>query len=234
MQADYLGHAENAADTNSPSFGSFPLGVAAVDRYIVVCSAGRKTGVATAPVTSVTVGGVGLSLVNQLANAVTNLNQAAIYGGLIPSGTSATIVVNYTSAGTMLRTGIDVYGLYGLESTTRFDTMASTANDPSGGLDIPVNGVAIAIGCTAASTTVAWTGVSEDSDRNVEGTTLQASAAHSLLPNAETNRTIQATFGTDTNPVMVAASWKFKAMKSVRIFTTGGLNYEGLLTGGRL
>lgn len=233
MQAVYLGSANNTTDTNSPSFSSFSLGTAAVDRYLVVCISSRKTGTAGSSVSTVTVDGAGLSSVRQNTNIATNLNLAAIYGGIIATGTSATIQVNYSTAGTMLRTGIDVYALYGLESTTAFDSDTSTANDPSVNLDIPARGVCIGVGCTGASSTCAWTGITEDSDRNVEGAALQASAAHDLL-NAETGRTIQLTFGTDTNPVMVAASWKFKAPNRVRIFTSGQMANLGLFTGGRL
>lgn len=233
MRLVYLGAADNTADTNSPSFNSFSIGTAAPDRYIVVCSTGRKTGTASAPTTSVTVGGVGLSAVRQDSNIATNLNNASIWGGIIPSGTSANIIVNYTSAGTMLRTGISVYALYGLESTTAFDSDTSTASNPSISLDIPIRGVCIGVGCTAASTTCTWTGITEDGERNVEGAALQMSSASSLL-NAETGRTIQVTFGTNTNQVMAAASWKFKAPDRVRIFTSGQLNYLSSRTGGQL
>lgn len=234
MQIVYLGHAENTTDTNTPSFSSFSLGTAAVDRYILVCSSGRKTGTATAPVTSVTVGGVGLSSVRQDSNIATNLNNSAMWGGYIPTGTSATIQVNYTSAGTILRTGIDVYAIYGLESVTAFDSDSSTASNPSVSLDIPIRGVCIGVGCTGASTTASWTGITEDSDRNVEASALQMSAAHDLLPSAETGRTIQVTFGTNTNQVMVAASWKFLYAERLQIITSGRLNYKGIFKGGRL
>jgi hypothetical protein len=229
----YLGSADNTTDTNSPNFGSFSLGTAAVDRYIVVCSTGRKSGTAVTTVSSVTVGGAGLSVVRQQSNVATNINHAAIYGGIIATGTSATIVVNYTTAGTMLRTGIDVYALYGLESTTAFDHEQSTASNPSVSLDIPARGVCIGIACTAAAAGATWTGISENSDRNVEASALQQSAASDLL-NAETGRTIQASFGTNTNPVLCAASWKFKAPDRVRIYTGGQLNSFSIRTGGQL
>lgn len=233
MQVSYLGQGNNTTDTNSPSFSSFSLGTAAVDRYIVVAITSRKSGTAGSTVSSVTVGGTGLNAVRQNTNIATNLNLAAIFGGIVATGTSATIQVNFTSAGTMLRTGIDVYAIYGLESTTAHDHDTSTANDPSVNLDIPARGICIGVGCTGASSTCAWTGITEDSDRNVEGAALQATAAHDLL-NAETGRTIQVTFGTDTNPVMVAASWKFKAPERVRIFTGGQLNSFTSRTGGQL
>lgn len=233
MQAVYLGSAGNASDTNSPSFTGFSLGTARVDRYIAVCSVGRKSGTAVAPTTSVTVGGAGLTEIRQASNIATNLNNASIWGGIIASGTSADIVVNYTSTGTMLRTGIAVFAFYGLESVTPFDHDASTANDPSVALDIPNRGVCIGISCSSGAVTASWTGITEQVDVAIEGTALQMTSAFALL-NAETGRTIQSAWTGNTNPVLAAASWKFKAPDRVRIFTTGGLNYQSLISGGRL
>lgn len=138
---------QSSTDASSYTFSAVSLGAAATGRRIVIGVAGSKGG--TVSVTSVTVGG----------NAATQLctdegsggganKRTALYIITVDSGTSADIVVTYS--GTCARSGIGVWAVYDLQSSTPVATATSQTVDPytSGSLSHNAGGVGIYVAYT--------------------------------------------------------------------------------------
>lgn len=202
---DFLQSATDTADLATYTFASQNFGAAASDRYIIVTIMARKSGASTT-ITGVTIGGVTATEVVQRTNNVTNSDIAGIFIAAVPTGTSGDVVV--TLGATMVRCAIGLYATTGLSSATPYDSDSSVASPPSVSLDVPVNGFIIGAGLTAASTTATLTGITEDYDSTLE-TFVTFAGGHDEVPAGEAGRTTTISFGSNTEPAGVFASWKF-------------------------
>lgn len=123
---------------SSVTYASQTIGTAASDRYVIVAV---YTDQSSGTISSVTVGGVSATAAH--SSFVTALGVVGIYAALVPTGTTADIVIN---------TSITASGFHAahwtvnMASGTAYDTatntQASGANAVSG-LDIPANGFAV-------------------------------------------------------------------------------------------
>jgi hypothetical protein len=191
---------------SSKSWTGVSFGAAEANRYIIVIVQSDGTG--NASHTSVTIGGVAATQVVQQA---ANTTQPISIWIAQPSGTSGTIVTNYSGA--QLGSSIMVYRMTNPSSATPYHTAG--ASGVSGvvtmNLNVPSGGVGIA-GVSEHSTspvpgTKTWSGVTKDVEVNVWDYA-DISAARGGTPG--TTQQITAT-SSITNPyfgyVGVSATW---------------------------
>ncbi len=187
----YTDSAKNAADLDLYTFPSLSIGAEAPTRLIAVCLAWRTAGTSR-QVTGVTVGGVSASLAVEAINeGGGNTSKSEIWVAAVPTGTTADVVVSLS--GTIVRLGVALYRLEGVASTTPNVTQVSTDGDATINLtnpshviaslfigeapagistasdDVPAGSLAISASIVGAGST-SWTGLSEDSDLEIEGT----------------------------------------------------------------
>lgn len=209
MSLAFLQSASSTADATSYTFSNQNVGSAAADRYIIVGVYSRKAGEAGADPT-VTVEGVSANLAVTRWTTVTNSNFAGLYIAALPSGTDADVVVDF-GASTMVRAAISLWRVDSLSSATASDTAASGANDPTGTIDVPVDGFAVGVAMTLSNATpVSWTGITEADEFTVEAQ-ITCSAAGDEFASGSSGLVITADFGTSNASAGAFASWEFGA-----------------------
>lgn len=198
------------ASQSSYTFTVANIGPAASDRYVVVCiSSEASTDGRT--LSSVTIGGNAATLhANAASNIVASTTViAAIAGLLVTSGTTATVVANFS--GNMAICYCHVYTLtFDLSSTpTATKTKASNAatTSLSDTINVPENGALLVTSCCATSTgSYTMTGVAEDADLN-SGNVPSCVGSQDQL-SAETGRAYSVTISANTpNMAMAAVVW---------------------------
>lgn len=141
-----------------PPYTSIPIGVASVDRLVVVAVAGFNS-VDARTVTSVTIGGVAATLIEN--NSSTLLNAFAY--ATVPSGTTATIVVTLSGVANRGQ-GIGVWEIKGLSSTTPLQT-GSVVNTTSINFSAATPGSIAILAATSNNLAgVSWTNATGDFD----------------------------------------------------------------------
>lgn len=130
------------------TFAGQAIGTAAPDRYIFVSA---HTDVGGASPTVVTVGGINATLIQ--AN-----DGVGIFMALVPTGTTATIVVTFSTS--CNRCAIGVWSATGLSRVTPIDSSKATGTGVSGATNVIVNhgGAVIAASTHAGGTSITWTG----------------------------------------------------------------------------
>tara|TARA_R110000787_G_C13368680_1_gene440674 strand:+ start:261 stop:938 length:678 start_codon:yes stop_codon:yes gene_type:complete len=175
------------------TYSSVSLGAAAADRYILVGTSGAAAVVATATISSITIGGVSATSLIQINHHDETLYHSGFFGVVVPSGTSGDIVVTWTT--TMSQNGIGVWRLTGA-NTTPHDSAGDTQD--AGGLTVDVDveaGGAIFGYCSTDSLAAGrfnWTGLTEDFDEDVDPG-WQHSGASADFASAVTNQTVTVT-----------------------------------------
>lgn len=150
---------QGATATNngtSHSFASQSFGAAAADRYIIVAVFSNGPSV-----NSVTVGGVGASLLHRPGDAA---SQPEFWVAAVPTGTTGTISVS--SSGTDNHKAIASWRVTGWDGSTLFDTAKNGTGavaDPSLSIDIAAGGTVCAVVRTNTTESFAgdWTGATE-------------------------------------------------------------------------
>lgn len=171
--------AVDATDLTTYTFSGRNIGVpGSINRQVVVgVSSNHASGGKT--IDSVTIGGV---TATQLALATSGdsaqTTHASLWSANIPNGTTATIVVTWTTA--MTRCGIDVYRVANAK-TTAYDTATDitiTSNAESASISQIAGGAAIGLFATSSGTlrTTAWTNMTEQTDRELESQKAASSA----------------------------------------------------------
>ena len=183
-------------------FDGKSIGAAAGRTGVAVCVSRINISVAA---TSVTVGGVSASLIinaSTVSDAGTDIWVAA---GV--TGTTADIDVVFPSG--VGNCGIVVYALYN-SATTATDTLASTADPPTGTIDVPASGIALACTCSrivAAGVTTTWTGLTKNVDATIEDAVSDTthSAASDAFAVAQVGMTVTATPSATPGAIAMAA-----------------------------
>lgn len=174
------------------------------NRLVVVCIKGMRDAGGTC---SGTIGGVAFTVIEgqSLANG-----SEFIVAAVVPSGTTANIVVNWTLA--QVGTRLCVYVLRFLTSTTVYAN-ARTTSAPSNTATISSISPpprSIVIGHTGAQNSVSWTwaGLVRDADSGAPAN-YSESCASKYFPAGASTPTITATAsGGWTNPIMSVACWR--------------------------
>jgi len=197
----------NASAASTYTFTAQAIGPAAADRYVYVATSGRIAGtIPSFAVSSLTVGGISaaeLVVVNGTAN---NTGSSSIWRALVPTGTTADIVVNYTG-GSSVRCGIVVWS--GTGSSTVYATSTAGAGGTPGAtlsLNVAANGAVLATGTSTSSDAHAWSGLTENADYQIGSAQHRVSGASASSLSAATPRAISFTYGGATNFYGVAVS----------------------------
>jgi hypothetical protein len=207
--ATFIGSVDSTADATVYTFNGTSVGSAFAGRRLVVALEARGVGMnATVPISGVTCNGDAMSPVVQAAGTGSPGTAAALFEIVEPDGTTADFVVTFAQSG-QTHCAMDVYSIAGSGGAAT-DTAQSTAVPPSDTITVPTNGCVIGVvgfGASGSSGSVAWTNLSEDSDRVPESGS-NSSAAHSNSAGGG-DLTITATLSgtTVSRRQMVAAAW---------------------------
>lgn len=160
----YIGTTSTTAGATTFTFTNHSIGVAAEDRFVIVCAAGADV-TNSRQVSSCTIGGVAATLIARTANGPDIA--VGMYGLVVPAGTTATITVTYN--GSCSRSSVSVYTMTGWSSTTPVSTgnANSTTTSHSLSLYMPYGAKVLACmycvdGATRTHTLGGTTGLSND------------------------------------------------------------------------
>jgi hypothetical protein len=160
-------HASTPDVSNSTTytFAAQNIGPAASDRVVVVTSESRGSG-SSVTIVSVTIGGISAT-VYQRSNAAATSNISAIAFAVVPTGTTADVVITF-SAG-RLRCNIGVFSLAGASTTVNDDASdASTATSHTLSIAVNAGGAVFGSSNNASVKTSTWTGIAEVYDGEIE------------------------------------------------------------------
>lgn len=155
LSLSYINYYTNAVDASTYTFSGASIGTANANRYVVV---GFQTYAASgaSSVSSITIGGTGATQIG-VFNSAGPLLRAGLYYANIASGTTADIVLNFSS--TQGHCGIGVWtvtgnlaGIEGLVNTTTDVTFSS----------VSAGDVLVAMARRTASSAITWTNVTEN------------------------------------------------------------------------
>lgn len=184
----YTDHAEDTSDATTYTFTTRAIGTAATNRYVVAA-----IGLANSPVptiSSVTIGGVSATLVVQTTGT---FERTAFWIAAVPTGTTATVVVNCAAS---IRCSIGLWALYDLNSATATDTDSSASSTGTVNLDISAGGVAIGYSNTftsATARTFTWTNLTEGFDVAYDGNNQSVTGASAAFAAAQTGLALTST-----------------------------------------
>lgn len=198
----YVTSSVNTVAGGSYSFASTAIGTASADRLVIAIV--RLTGGAEPD--GVTIGGIAATLY-----AIDF--DTAIYVAPVPTGTTATIVVNVKTA-TSLNCGVGVYTLTGYSNPEPYDfgniAVSGSHTVVSGTINVPEGGYLIAGHARTGTGTVTWNSpLVEDVDNIVETNNGRSTAHFDNTTGDAQNVTVKttssaaATFGK-----LVYASWE--------------------------
>lgn len=201
--ATYL---QNAVDTSSQTtytFTSQNFGTAASNRFLIVAFASRhNSGSSGVTVTGVTIGG--LTATQIVAGSNSQGNNCEIWGVVVPTGTSGTVAITFSSAKNGI--GMALYSCV-VNSTTPVQTATSTTTpSPTGNVNVPANGFAIGVGFRDSNTTATWSGIDLD-DNMANGSNRSTSVAHKNFTSAQTPLAVTCNWGGSNTGNFATASF---------------------------
>lgn len=195
----YVTSNSSTADATTYTFAGTSLGTAGPNRLIVVATALRSA--ASNSYSSVTVGGVAATDVVVQNAAQTNVGLHQI---LVPTGTTADIVVTMTGTGS--RCVIGVYALYNLSLGTARATGTSTAATLALSVNTQPQGIVLATAYCGGSSSEVWTGATQDYKLAPESSNCLGASA--LCTAAETPRTVTCAITGGAGIGGVSAIWR--------------------------
>jgi hypothetical protein len=204
ISVDYQTVVDDSADRTTYTFSNVSIGGAGL---IVVASHTEGAGV---PLVSMTIGGVSATIDVQVSSATGTRTNTAICSAVITSGSTATIVVNYT--GVVARCGIAVYRVQNYTSVTPVTTASNSANSGTG-LSATLNSLSVNDAVIAAYTTgdnnaITWTNITERYDQSVGGEQSRESGGNATVGSSG-NYTVTTSNTNSTQGItLVAAAWR--------------------------
>jgi hypothetical protein len=202
----FLGSDESTANASTYTFTSFGVGSTSANRKIIVAVG---YGASSSAVTSMTIGGVSAECL--VPATATNVS-AEIWQATVPSGSTATIVVNLS--GSPSRCKINVYKIlteqYFLDRAWSSTTTTSiTVSD----VNVKTDGYLIAVGsCTAnEGQTFGYNGIDsivEDNDSVVESGTAVASASVVVTESPGAVNDVTFSSASNVGRALAVASWE--------------------------
>ena len=181
--ANYVTQVSSTANASSYTFSGVDIGTATSNRLVVVCASGGSN--TAGDITGISIGGNAANLIAKTTISDSEDPATVMYGLLVTSGTSADIVVTFAS--TKNRCQISVYDVK-VSSTTAVSTTTDNdnSNPATASVNVKYGNSVIAITSGNNSTTVSWSGLSEDMDVALENN--QTTSTASL--NARTNGSV--------------------------------------------
>jgi len=180
----------STSDLTTYTFTDRAIGTAAATRVVIVGVGFFASG---ASVASMTIGGISAAM--QQAQVFTNGGDE-IWTAVVPTGTTATIVITFSSGAN--RCAIGVWSAYGTSGATKYDGANATGTVSSTtAVDIPAGGVAVGFGYSNSNTTSTWSGLTEDFDTTAESRNY--TGASDAFATLQSGPTISNTFATGSN-----------------------------------
>ena len=171
--ATYIATGTSTVNNASYTFTNANIGVAAADRIVLVGITARGASVGNYSFTSLTIGG-NAATVDGTTNASNGQEVSTFAYLLVPAGTTANIVVNFS--GTMDVCALHIYNINGQAS----NTPVGSAVDGAGALSVSpgtqTNGCAVCCVMGDTNTNYTWANATEDYDTALGS--LGVSAAH--------------------------------------------------------
>lgn len=195
MALSYLQAVTSTTDLTTYTFSAANLGAAHPERYIIVSIHSRKTGSITT-INTVTIGGVSATIYQQNKTG-TNTSMCGLAIALVPTGTTGDVVITFGAG--MARCAVGMWRATGLLSPTPYHQASDVSDDPTTTLNVPAKGFAIGAGtcASAAGTTAAWTGLTEQFDTSLE-TFMNYTGAHKQYDTAASGVAVAIDFGAPT------------------------------------
>lgn len=200
----YQTAAVDSVDRTAYTFSAQAIGTAATSRRVVVAISWRYSSPAPA-ISSVTIGGVSATVHASVMTGDGGSNAVAIASAVVPTGTSADVVVTFASTST--RCGIGVWTLPNGGSYT--GQSAGAQGNTNLSVDVTTvagQGVIAAVMSLGSSTaTSTWTGADERYDAAIEGTNIYHSGADRSA--TSTTTTVQVATNNLTQHSLIAAAF---------------------------
>lgn len=199
----YIGSASSTASLTTYTFSSFNIGGPGL---IVVAIVGSYTGgpAGFGTISSATIGGSAATLAVKITGDVNA--PIGIFYRRVTSGTTATITVTFSKA--FAGCAIMVYRLTDTASDTPHNSAeggGSGRTSTSVSLNVPANGVTLAVSSVNDSLSTAWTNLTKDVDA-LNGAVGYSSASLDKM-SQQTGRSISIATISSTTQRLVAASW---------------------------
>lgn len=197
----FLNSANQSTGGSSYTFSSSSFGTASSTRRIIVSIAGANN---SRTISSVTIGGVSADIVLQYSASGDN-NTVGIAIALVPTGTSGSIVVNWS--GTQDTTIIGWWAATGLESNTAYATSTNTIPSSPATMDINglENGFYIGVAGTSSSTgTNTWGNATERYDIAIDRASTGADA---VTTSGLNSYTLTTSYTGNSNRCWIGATW---------------------------
>lgn len=206
----YADYGVSGSTTNSYTFSSKSIGAVAAPnetRRIIVAVFGLTAAASDVDVTAVTVGGISATRAVELEYQSGN-KELSIWYVDVPTGTSAAVVVTWDNncqmCGVYIFRAIDAGDV--ADTVTDSKTSGTTC---SGALDVPADGIVVAVAENANSRTHAWTNVTEGGFDGAVSSTDYFSGGSQAYAADQTGLTITCTFsGAITVAGMAAVSFR--------------------------
>jgi hypothetical protein len=182
----YIDSHSTGTDASSHTYASVSIGTASADRLVVVAAIDDPRNIS-----GVTIGGNAAAQLRD-AQAGGSGNSADMWGLVVPTGTTATIVVSY-SGGNASRGAIGIWTVTGHDpAQLPYDSAAYTGNGTGGTmqLDVVADGAIIAAGYSVSDPAFSWTGITEDFEINVESSANHASGASATTGSTQSNYSV--------------------------------------------
>ncbi len=117
----------HTTEAQTVTFTAVGIGTAAADRYVFITIPYYNGGTSNISISSVTISGVLATIHSQPFLATTPRGGCAIVSALVPTGTTADVVITWASSGAgYYRPRIAVYRVTGLQSTVPFNLITDT------------------------------------------------------------------------------------------------------------
>lgn len=175
---------------SSRTFTAASIGAVADRDLVIVGVHAHNAGTSLTAVSSMTIGGVSATeIVDVDGGDGGNAEVVALYQAVVPTGTTADIVVTWNAAADSA--GICVWTAKNVNITAHASA-SSTAANPSASIAVEANGVIIGYVGTANARTFTWTNLTEDFDA-VDGGGGTHSGASDAFASADASRIITAT-----------------------------------------
>lgn len=219
----YADSGSSGSNLSSYTFSAKSFGTEHEERYLLIGVSGQRQA-ASNSITSVTAGGQACTQVAAANSGNGTDHITAFFTAAMPTGTSGDVVVNFVGA--QYRAAIVVWSVVGGEGTI-YDSNSVTTGDPSNTtISSPENGGVVSMLIGNAPTDVAWTGVTEDFEANVDGA--EVSAGHQNYAAAQSGLSVSADFGVSISPqahltISLGPKGSGTAQAQVALETDGGV-----------
>lgn len=205
---EYIATAESGSNASSYTFSGVSIGTATSDRLVVVVVTSADTGGNTAALSSVTIGGNAATI---HVSSGTSEFITAVASLLVPTGTTANIVLNFSNS--IGRAACQTYRVWDYNDATPNATSTSggttNATSRSATVAIPsTGGVAVYGVMCDGSRSVTWTNATEDmEDQAFPGAENQTRSTASRTSTGSDSTSVTASWGTSVLSSLSAASW---------------------------